>query len=262
MKIDDFIKNIGNSRKNGSNKDCYLFDEYVLLYGSCKEDEIKRVMKITSELDQQGVAALPTLAYKIVVPPNELGYMRGYTLQRRAKGSELYYYRMPEAEYQKRLAEVAKMVPKGMDKFVSDWLAIREAGLIIDPSKAENFFYSEGGISFIDLNLSDRGGVELKTEFHRASAVLTGLRLKYQYTPNEKNFNQVLKGLTQAFFDQGLTAPEAEEILSGYVKDKEQLKTIIISAQKRRTNQDHPSKKSQPVPTSLHMLKNARSGRP
>lgn len=222
--------------RNGSNKKCFLFDNYVLLYGSCKEEELKKLIQIGNSLEQKGVAILPTLEYKIDVPPNELGYARGYFLQKRAQGKELYNSKMSEDEYKKRLNEVSKMSSEQMDKFVSDWLAISEAGLMIDPSKCGNFFYSDGKISFIDLNLSKRSQ-SLGEKFSEISNVLFGLGLKSKYKTDGNDFMKILENTSKSFLKKGLSLNEIKAITSKYSNfmDESKINSVMDNLSKEKT---------------------------
>ena len=227
--IEDFISSKqGNHDRNGSNKECFLFENHVLLYGSCKEEEIKKVIQISNSLEQKGVAILPTLEYKIDSAPNELGYTKGYFLQKRAQGDELYRREMSEAEYKKRLNEISDMSTEQMDKFISDWLAILDDGLAIDPSKCGNFFYSNGKISFIDLNLS-RKSKSLANSFSEASNVLFGLGLKSKYKTDGNDFMKIIKKVSHSFLKRGLAFNDIQSIISGYnyFIDKDKINSFI-----------------------------------
>jgi hypothetical protein len=237
--INDFINSQQtNLNKNGSNKECFLFEDYVLLYGSCKEEELKKLIETSTFLEKKGVAILPTLAYKIVSPPNQLGYTKGYFLQKRAKGTELYNSKMSETEYKKRLNEIAHMSPAQIDLFVSDWLSISEAGLLIDPSKCENFFYSNGRISFIDLNISTHDQ-PLGVKFAEITNVLLGLGLKSKYKADENNHATILKNVSCSFLKRGLPLTEIQNnILEyDYFMNKDTMNRVITDlAEKQSRN--------------------------
>ena len=200
-------------RTGGSNKKCFLFDDYVLLYGSFKEEELKQVMTIEQDLAGQGVNVLPTLDYRIEVAATGLGFVKGYLLQRRARGSELYRRDMSEAQYAQRVREIAEMSPEKTDKFVADWMAITNAGLRIDPSKCENFFYDEGKIHFIDMNQQKRP-VSIKMSFAEAANVLMGLGRK---SPKYgEDLARIVENVAGAFLKQGLGADDIRDVVSGY----------------------------------------------
>lgn len=239
MLIDKFIQSETlNQKSGGSNKKCWLFDEYALLYGSFKEDEIKQVSQIGNRLESEGVFILPTMEYKIDTPPNMFGYVKGYSLQKRARGRDLYQQKMTQDEYMHQLQAVASMTPRQTEKFVSDWLKIEKAGLMIDPSKCENFFYDNGNISFIDLNLSKKP-TPTKTSFLYAFGVLTGLGLRFKYKSDEANLHMVkiAKTLAQSFVKRGMSIDEARAVLSGNsgLPNKKDVEQVIgfLTAQKQ-----------------------------
>lgn len=239
MLIDKFIQSETlNQKSGGSNKKCWLFDEYALLYGSFKEDEIKQVSQISNRLESEGVFILPTIEYKIDTPPNMFGYVKGYSLQKRARGRDLYQQKMTQDEYMHQLQAVASMTPRQTEKFVSDWLKIEKAGLMIDPSKCENFFYDNGNISFIDLNLSKKP-TPIKTSFLYSFGVLTGLGLRFKYKSDEANLHMVkiAKTLAQSFVKRGMSIDEARAVLSGNsgLPNKKDVEQVIgfLTAQKQ-----------------------------
>lgn len=235
--IDYFINlKQNNYNGNGSNKKCFIFENYVLLYGSCKEEELKKLIKIGRGLEQKGVAILPTLEYKIDVPQNELGYTKGYFLQKRAEGKELYNTKMSEEEYKERLNEISCLSTEQMDKFISDWLAISEAGLVIDPSKCENFFYADGKISFIDLNLSCRSK-SLGEEFSEVSGVLFGLGLKSKYKTDGNDFVRILENVSRTFLKKGLSFSDIKTITSKYTYfiDEDKINAVMDNLSKEKT---------------------------
>ena len=236
MLINSFINSKqDNHDRNGSNKKCFLFDDYVLLYGSCKEEELKQLIQIGNSLEQKGVAILPTLEYKIVSEPDG-GYAKGYFLQKRAQGSELYNKKMSEEEYKKRLHEVSQMSTEQMDKFVSDWLAISEAGLMIDPSKCENFFYFDGKISFIDLNLT-KESKSLGENFSRVSNVLFGLGLKTKYKTDGNDFMNILKKVSLSFLKKGMALSDIKTITSKYTyfMDENKINSVMNDLSKEQS---------------------------
>ena len=222
--------------KSGGNKKVRVFDDYVLLAGGFKEDEIQQLIKITNELKERGVAVVPTLEYKIVYPPNELGYARGYMLQPRAAGTEIYDSNMSDADYHKRLHDIANMDSQKIDKFVSDWIAIEKAGLMVDPSKVSNFFYSDAGISFIDLSVANRPQ-PLENYFRYACGVLANWFEKFS-TPSEINDTlQIIKNVAVCFVRHGLGISEIINVLSRRNSlSKAQIYSIADSLTKEKQN--------------------------
>ena len=264
MLIDNFIERRfenDSPLKKGGNKKVRIFDDYVLLAGSFKEDEIKKIILITNELKNNGIAIIPTLEYKIVYPPNEIGYARGYMLQPRAKGTEVYSSDMSEEEYDKRLRDIASMDIKKIYKFVSDWLAIERAGLMIDPSKTTNFFYSDEGISFIDLNLRKYEIKPLKTYFVYAYGILTDYLRKLDSENMAEYIVQIIKKVALCFMQRGMEIKEiSDAISSGHFMhnlSKAQFYSIIEFLTKEQKVKEISAEKAPIAPTE--QIGNGRS---
>ena len=240
MLIDDFINSKkDNIQSGGSNKQCFIFDEYVLLYGSFREEELKKEIAISNRLKKEGVALIPTLEYKVTTPVGQNGYVKGYMLQSRANGDWLYSRNMKDEDYKKRLKQIANMDYDKLNKFIDDWLAIVDAGLQIDPSKAENFFYSDEGISFIDLNLR-QGPRSLKIIFLEIASVLTGLGLVLKITTASEDCIKIIKNVASSFLKKGLDVNEIRNVLSshdyllGNFINKQQIDSFIESLNKKQ----------------------------
>ena len=159
--IDHYISQISKDTsvdKMGGTHSCFLFPQYALLKGVYIKDCLDVLIQKTKDLKEQGVSVVPTIEYKIdKTHPDFPNMFRGYVLQRKAKGTELYsgsYAKQSPEEYINRIDELSKQPQKFFDKYVSDWMKICQSGLQIDPSKSANFFYSADGISFIDLGVS------------------------------------------------------------------------------------------------------------
>ncbi|MCQ2599448.1 MAG: hypothetical protein MJ187_03675 [Alphaproteobacteria bacterium] len=214
MLIDNFINLQNNSvdTARGGNKKCFLFDDYALLHGNFKETDLKQQIIIGNKLKNDGVNICPILEYRIDGPIDNFGYVSGYTLQPRAIGDCLYRHNMQITEYKKRLKQIAQMDLKFLDKFISDWFAITNSGLMIDPSKCENFFYSDNGICFIDLNVKHRV-YPLKTAFTEIISVLTGLGLIYRGT-DVNDCMQIIKNTSRLFWARGLVLTDIRDIIS------------------------------------------------
>ncbi len=181
MLIEKFIelsKNMTN-QKEGNNKKCFLFDDYALLSGNFKKEELKKEIEISNKLAKDGVLVVPTLEYFLEKNKDNQGFCYGYILQPKAKGSELFDRNMTKEEFIKRFKEVNLMKEEDLDKFISDALAMLDAGLRFDSSKSGNFFFYKNKISFIDLNLRREypASYSLLYEFW---TILTGGGLKYK----------------------------------------------------------------------------------
>ena len=141
-----------DNNSHGSNKKCFYFDDYVLLCGNSVDRDNHAISKINvmKELKEKGVNVVRLLEYKRVGN-------RDYELQERAPGSELYDYHAynsiaGQKQYLSRLKEISMQDDSFYDKFISDWDNILTTGLDVDPSKCNNFFFSNNQIYFIDLN--------------------------------------------------------------------------------------------------------------
>lgn len=214
--IEEFIQYIKHRdpSQKGGNKKCYIKGSYALLTGSFKPDEIEKAMSIEQNLIKNGVAIVPTIEYKAIEGPSELGYYKGYILQQKAPGEELYLSPMetsPEA-YTQRLTELTERPQEFYDKFASDWLQITQSGLQIDPSKSSNFFYTPERINFIDLNLMSHP-CEIETSFLDASVVLFNGGMYYKSSDNRRQQTQILRKLATAFTKQGVDTNKVSEII-------------------------------------------------
>ena len=84
------------SSAHGSNKKCFLIDDYALLKQSFRTEEIESIMRITEELEEKGISVARTLDYKVLsqsvrnwdTDKNVL-VSEGYVLQERAQGTPL-----------------------------------------------------------------------------------------------------------------------------------------------------------------------------
>ena len=175
MTIDDYIK-LAQERDRfdyrGGNSYCYLFDDVALLYGYNVNkkvmEERKNKIAVAKSLD---INVAGIIDYKI----SDNLYSKGWTLQERARGNILHppletffiyseddildnYYRYKsylEAYFQ-RLKMYASS-QNHLDKFVKDWILLESMGLVVDPSKPNNFLYDyKNGFIFIDINIGKK----------------------------------------------------------------------------------------------------------
>ena len=96
--IDDIIQMAEKQKTNahGSNKQCFLIDDYALLRQKFTTEEIDKTMQICEQLESKGVKVARTLDYKILsqnvqrwnADKNVL-VSEGYVLQQRAIGKPL-----------------------------------------------------------------------------------------------------------------------------------------------------------------------------
>ena len=84
------------SNAHGSNKKCFLIEDYALLKQSFTTDEVEKIMSLTEELEKKGVSVARTLSYKVMEQSvrswntsKEVLVSEGYVLQQRAQGTPL-----------------------------------------------------------------------------------------------------------------------------------------------------------------------------
>lgn len=214
--IEEFIQYVKHRdpSQKGGNKKCYIKGNYALLTGTFKPDEIEKAMTIEQNLINNDVAIVPTIEYKAIEGPSELGYYKGYILQQKAPGEELYLSptKTSSEAYAQRLTELAERPQEFYDKFASDWLQITQNGLGIDPSKSSNFFYTPERINFIDLNLISCQR-EIETSFLEASVVLFNGGMYYKSSENRRQQTQILRKIATAFTKQGADKNKVSEII-------------------------------------------------
>jgi len=183
MFIDSFIeksKAMEISSK-GSNKSCYLFDEYALLCSqyAVPDNQVNNRIELIKKLKSQGVNVVCPLQSKIVDG-------KSYELQERAQGEALFPIALKNDEkgqlkYLKTLLLISEEDISFYEKMLSDWDSILASGIDIDPSKSANFFYKPGSISFVDLNMCTKTYEERKQyQYLEMSSVLRGGGLLWQ----------------------------------------------------------------------------------
>lgn len=163
--------------KQGGNSVCYVFNDVVLLYGSIDISNIDRKIRAINDMKEKGINVVQILDYKVddskpINTYSNIQYQKGWTLQERAKGAELHSahssveimseeqilngyleYKELITDYYKRIKRLSEATQEQVNKFVSDYAILEQSSLMIDPSKAGNFFYdTEKGFSFIDMN--------------------------------------------------------------------------------------------------------------
>ncbi len=169
--FDELLKKAESSEfnKGGSNSKCAIIDNYAILRTSNipgHDDSFTKMINALQDLKKKGVNVVPILGYGII----ELGqiydsgkrYDKGYIVQEKAPGKELLHVRSElkhksEEECRKIVLDYIKLLDtipqEHYDKWVSDFKAITDGKVQVDPSKESNFFYDEKkGFCFIDLN--------------------------------------------------------------------------------------------------------------
>lgn len=240
-KIDELIKKVQGMENNtkGSNKECFFIDGYALLKTKgINEQKLQQKTKIEKQLKEKGVNIVPTLEYQTEGIVDRDGYKEGYILQPIAEGQPLHKYtilekmndtelKMVETEYVRTLKALQTERQEFYDKFVSDWVEITKAGLKVDPSKTNNFYYERGKqINFIDLDVGEqfKEKIELETICGEMAVVIAD-GSKYYNSCFRKNpqimettneaLSPIFKKLTESFVRQGLDQEKVKQILKG-----------------------------------------------
>jgi len=171
------VEQMTEHAKRGGNSKAFLIDDYVILKTSniplAEADKFPDgqvpydiVIAKLQELKEQGVNVVPILGYSYdpdkishydntAFGGNKSAYGKGHIIQPKADGEEMWDRKlMKEKEYvMKRTQTFANAPQEHFDKFVADYKAITDAGVMVDPSKKSNFFYDkQKGFSFIDMN--------------------------------------------------------------------------------------------------------------
>lgn len=203
--IDQLLEQISlkTANRQGGNKKCFITGAYALLYGAIRPQELEQIMETERRLADDGIPVVPTIEYKTLGEPSDLGFYKGWILQRKAPGDELHQSGVSEEAYNKRMQELTERPQQFFDKFASDWMRITNSGLGIDPSKSSNFFYTPEQIHFIDLNLRSIPTPSSETCFLEASTALFGGGAYYKYQNCRKNQQNVLRKISAAFAKQG-----------------------------------------------------------
>lgn len=188
--------------RRGGNKKCFIKGAYALLYGSFKPDELDKTIKLEQQLTDEGVSVIPTIEYKSVKGPSDSGFYAGWILQRKAPGEELFLKNISAENYARRLNDLSDRPQEFYDKFAADWIKIQKRGLMIDPSKSANFFYTPEQIHFIDLNFHPRE-TNTETAFREAATVLFNGGMYYKYDTYRKQQQNILRKISTAFGKQG-----------------------------------------------------------
>lgn len=166
--------------KCGIDRHAFLIDEYAVL--TATKIKLRNVTTYDADLayfdeliitlmslKKQGVAVVPILGY-CVEPDSENG--KGYIIQSRAKGEELYddsimkeyYVSKSNLSYLSSAADakkyivsrtnfISKVPQNHFDKFIRDIIILLDNDILIDFNGKSNFFYDEvEGFQFIDLD--------------------------------------------------------------------------------------------------------------
>ena len=202
--------------KAGGNSKCAIINNYaVLKTGNIPghDDSFPRIIEALQDLKENDINVVPILGYGIAhygeTYSDGSRYDKGYIVQPKAPGQELLYPgalrgKTDEEKHDIILSYLNMLhnIPQEhYDKWVADYKTITDAKVMVDPSKASNFFYdTEQGFSFIDLNffarepLFDR--VDHHGNQHHAEFIL------YSLTPFKGFLSE------NSYFHPYLTSPE------------------------------------------------------
>jgi len=220
------------SSAHGSNKKCFLIDDYALLKQSFIPDELERIMIITEKLEKKGVRVARTLSYR-VMNQSVQGWnaskgvlvSEGYVLQQRAQGTPLLdetnwndENKRYQIDYLRQIDLISREEQYFFDNFINGWMEIQKSGIRIDPSKPGNFIYEPGkGITFIDLGLSDQE-TDILTQVYEQIAVILNLSTYNKCYPEiqqavEKRLSVIIDKYRNAALAYGIDTSIVDEII-------------------------------------------------
>jgi hypothetical protein len=222
--------------------------EEIMATGEFNFDD---VMRIGSRMQDNHV--VPVLGFswdtQKVGEYDTCAYARGFIVQPRAPGKELYdgvrymyEYKSEEAalliDYTKKYAQIP---PKHFAEFVKNYIAISQE-LAVDPSKRGNFFYDEQeGFYFIDLNFhkDDRDSAEklvedsVKYSMGQFRTIYDGTFKQFPEdeqeayaTASKEIFANIARGFTMAGISRELIEREMQE----HIQDNEIFKSVGVES--------------------------------
>lgn len=246
--IDEIIQKVQGIQSNarGENKKCFIIDNYALLRSSYvySQERMETLIRVGRELKEKGINLVRVLAYKIIegdVPYILQEKARGEALHNKVKREDVTGDRLPieQQKHLERLQSLAEERQEIYDKFLSDWLAIQEAGIRIDASNPDNFFYEKGeGISFIDLDglIDTENKPTLETTFFEMLVALTaktkhdvlGVDNEYKYKLNSI-LPKICAKVAKTMEKQGMQIEDAISIIDDrfYGIDLDELRSLI-----------------------------------
>lgn len=232
--IDDIIQMAEKQKTNahGSNKQCFLIDDYALLRQKFTTEEIDKTMQICEQLESKGVKVARTLDYKIL-SQNVQGWnadknvlvSEGYVLQQRAIGKPLLDRtnwneegKKYQLDYLRQIDSISQEGQEFFSNFVRGWIEIQKAGIRIDPSKTGNFIYEQGkNITFIDLGLSSEK-TDIPTTIYEQLAVILNLNAYNKCYPEiqqavDKRLSVIIDKYRNAIIEQGIDMDVLDQVL-------------------------------------------------
>lgn len=236
--IDSLIQIAKEQESNayGSNKKCFLIDEYALLKQDFTIEEVEKMMQLTEELEKKGVNVARTLDYKVLKQnirmwntDKDVTISSGYVLQQRAKGTPLLdgtnwneENKRYQIEYLKQIDSISKENQAFFDDFVNGWIELQESGIRLDPSKTGNFIYEQGkGITFIDLGLTDER-TDMSYQVYEQIAVIMNLNAYYKCYPEvqqavDKRLSIITEKYRNATLERGIDSSLVDKMIKSKV---------------------------------------------
>jgi len=157
--------------KNGAFSKCHIYENYAILNSNNIFDaqEFKDIISTLNDLKIKGVSVARILGYAITETNQKNNRSNGYIVQEKAKGNELLYCKnvpipistspsntKSNRDYVIEYCKLLRTIPqKHFDKYLSDYKAICDAKIKIDPLLTNLFYDKKDGFTFIDLNTPD-----------------------------------------------------------------------------------------------------------
>ena len=264
--IETLIKKANEKESNahGSNKKCFLIDDYALLQQMFTVDEITKIMEITEKLEKNGISVARTLDYQVNKQEvrdwntdKNVQVSEGYVLQQRAKGNPLLDRtnwsdkdKRYQIDYLNQITMISKESQIFFNQFIRDWIEISNNGMRIDPSKPGNFIYDENkGITFIDLGLSEKE-VDMSMTLYEQLAVILNLNAYNKCYPEiqqviDNKLGIIINKYREAAIQQGID----EDTIQQVIQDK--IPSTII---------EHAEKKEEIIEDNVEYLQNIIDG--
>ena len=227
-----------DSNAHGSNKKCFLIEDYALLKQKFKIEDLMQVIQLTEELEEKGIRVAKTLEFK-VLEQNIQGWnsernaliSNGYVLQQRAKGNPLLdktnwneIDKRYQIDYVQQIDSIANEGQKFFNDFVKGWFKIQNSGMRIDPSKPGNFIYDKGnGITFIDLDVS-KTQPDIETSIYEQLCVILNINAYCKCYPEiqqavTKRLSVIMDKFKNGVVEQGIDVEVFEQVAENKMPD-------------------------------------------
>jgi len=190
-----------------SDKKCTVYkDKYVLLHKSfdVKDDQIDNYIKRIKDINEKEINTPLILDY-YVVSKKENGYSDYIILEERAPGrnldAESIFINLKEKydfsevssiylnaldDYINEIIKRAYAPDEMYEKFVSDYYAIINCGLMVDPKPLNFYFDSDKGFTFIDINSGGKDDISYLPRYFLGAVLGYGVPNIYIENINSK----------------------------------------------------------------------------